>query len=64
MFLSWFGCCWKDFCWQFVIMRNHDNREVVNLLEQLTELSKAKVMPGIRPQIKMQSSNKMEEKEV
>jgi len=32
-----------------VSMRNHGNRKVVKLLEQLTELSKAQVMPGIRP---------------
>ena len=34
-----------------VMMRNHGNREVVHLLELLAELSKAQVMPGIRPQI-------------
>ena len=33
-----------------VMMHNHGNTEFVNLLEQLTELSKAQVMPGIRPQ--------------
>ena len=31
----------------------HGNGKFVNLLEQLTELSKAQAMPGIRPQIKM-----------
>jgi len=30
-------------------MHNHGNRKVVNLLEQRTELSKAKEMPVKRP---------------
>jgi len=37
----------------FVLMHNHGNRKVANLLEQLTELYEAQVMPGIRPQMKM-----------
>ena len=32
---------------------HHGNRKAVNLREQLTELSKDQVMPGIRPKIKM-----------
>ena len=36
-----------------VIMRNHRNRTVVNLLEQLTEVFKAQVMPWNKRQIKM-----------
>jgi len=31
-----------------VMMHYHGNRKVVNLLEQLTELSKAQVMLGIK----------------
>ena len=48
MFLSWFGC-WAagrtsagnagSFS-TFIMMRNHDNRKVIDLLEQLTGLSK------------------------
>jgi len=42
---------WKFFA--SVVMHDHGIREVVNLLEQLSKLSKAKVIPGIRLQIKM-----------
>jgi len=34
-----------------VMMRNHGNKRVVNLLEQLAEISKAQLMPGIIPEI-------------
>ena len=45
-------CCWKDFCWVFltsVMMHYNGNREVVNMLEQLSELSKAQKMPQDQP---------------
>jgi len=35
----------------FAMVRNHGNRKGANLLEQLTELYKAEVIHGIRPQI-------------
>ena len=35
------------------MMHAHGNRKVVCMWEQLIELSKAKVMPAIRPQIQM-----------
>ena len=34
-------------------IRNHGDRKVVNPLEQLTELSKARVMPGIDPKSRL-----------
>jgi len=37
------------------MMHNHGGGKVVNLFEQLTELSKTQLIPEIRPQIKMSS---------
>ena len=45
------------------MMHNHGNRNVVNLLEQLTELFKAQVMPGIRRLIKMSWKEDLEDAE-
>jgi len=58
--LFWVPCCWNDFQWQIwhfsssVMMRDHGNREVVRMWEQLMELFEAQVIkPAIRTQIQM-----------
>jgi len=58
MCLCCFGCCAAGMTsagnavkfFTTVRRHNHGNRKVVNLSEQLTDLSKAPVLPRIRPQ--------------
>ena len=54
--LVWMVCGWSDVsCWLWifstsVLMHNHGNGKVVCMWEDLIEVYKAQVMPGIRPQ--------------
>jgi len=55
--LVWTLCCRRDFSgkkyFSSVMMHHYASRKVVAMWEQLIELSKAQVTPGIRPQIQI-----------